>query len=186
MAMARLTLDCQGCGRSFDELLGKLRHPRNGAEAQREKFSIMAEREVYNSFINASMLINVTGHTNDLVVALLSNDADLAHIVNSAVKMPWRLKHYFYNGEVLEFLQLADVRLVIVDDEAVSESDRGWLLGQVHRNLNEATLLYVAGNHSAENERRARSKGAHYYTAKPLQSDELTGVLKGFMNRANR
>jgi DNA-binding response OmpR family regulator len=132
------------------------------------------------------MLINVTGHINDLVVALLSNDDYLAHIVYSAVKMPWRLKHYLYTGDVLEFLQLADVRLVIVDDEAVSESDRGWLLGQIHRNLNKATLLYVADSHSVENERRARSNGAHYYTVKPIQSDELTGVLKGFMSRVNR
>src|SRR5215469_10157929 len=151
-----------------------------------KNFQTWRSREAYNPFIGVSMLVNVTGHTNDLIVALLSNDADLAHIVYSTVKMPWRLKHHLYNGEVLEFLQLPDLRLVIVDDEAVGESDRGWLLGQVHRNLNEATLLYIAGNHSAENERRARSKGAHYYTAKPIQSDELTGVLKGFMNRANR
>ncbi|MBV8362840.1 MAG: hypothetical protein JO189_33635 [Deltaproteobacteria bacterium] len=128
----------------------------------------------------------MTDHINDLVVALLSNDDYLTHIVDSSVEMPWRLKHYRYNGDLLEFLQLADVRLVIVDDEAVSEGDRGWLLGQVHRNLNKATLLYVAGCHSAKNERRARSNGAHYYTVKPIESDELRGVLKGFMNRVIR
>src|SRR5215472_4502323 len=127
------------------------------------------------------MLVNITNRTNDPVVALLSNDDSLADIVRSAVEIPWRVERHFYKGEVLDFLQLAGVRLVIVDDEAVSEGDRGWLLGQVRRNLDEATLLYVAGSHNVENERRARGNGAHYYTAKPIQSDELTGVLKGFM-----
>jgi DNA-binding response OmpR family regulator len=130
--------------------------------------------------------VNATIHANDLVVALLSNDDHLAHIVSSAVEMPWRLERHFYNGEVLDFLQLADVRLVIVDDEAVSDGDRGWLLRQVRRNLDEATLLYVAGSHSVENERRARGNGAHYYTAKPIQRDELRAVLKGFMTRSQK
>ena len=132
------------------------------------------------------MLVNLASHTNGLVVALLSNDDNLAQIVRSAVEMPWRLERHFYNGEVGDFLQLVDVRLVIVDDEAVSEGERGWLLGQVRRNLDEATLLYVAAIHSVENERRARGNGAHYYTAKPIQRDELMGVLKGFMNRVNK
>ena len=130
--------------------------------------------------------MNVTSHTHKLVVALLSNDDNLAHVVDSAMEMPWRLERQLYSGEVLDFLRIAGVRLVIVDDEAVGERDRGWLLGQVRRYLDGATLLYVAGNHSAENERRARSNGAHYYTAKPIRGDELTGVLKGFMNRISK
>jgi DNA-binding response OmpR family regulator len=130
--------------------------------------------------------VNVISRGNRPIVALLSNDDDLAHIVNSATEMPWRLERYFYTGEVLGFMRLAGVRLVIVDDESVSESDRGWLLGQVHHNMRDATLLYVAGSHSIENERRARSNGANYYTAKPIQAGELTNVLKGFMERLNR
>jgi DNA-binding response OmpR family regulator len=130
-------------------------------------------------------LLNVTGHYNDLIDALLSNDDDLAKIVYSATKVPWRMERYFYTDGVLDFLQLVGVRLVVIDDEQVSESDRSWLLGQVRRNLDDATLLYVAGSHSAENERRARRNGANYYTAKPLENDELAGVLKGFMNRVN-
>jgi DNA-binding response OmpR family regulator len=116
----------------------------------------------------------------------LSNDDALANIVDLAMEQPWRLKRHSYTGEVLDFFRLAGVRLVIVDDEAVTERDRGWLLGQVRRNLNEAILLYVASSHSVENERRARGHGAHYYTAKPVNRDELTMVLKGFMARLNR
>jgi len=130
--------------------------------------------------------VSLTGRTGQLIVALLSNDDKLADIVDSAMEEPWRLERHFYTGEMLDFLQLAGVRLVIVDDEAVSEGDRGWLLGQVRRNLEEATLLYVAGIHSPENERRARGNGAHYYTAKPVQDHELTVVLKGFMGRLNK
>jgi DNA-binding response OmpR family regulator len=130
--------------------------------------------------------VNGASHINDLVVALLSNDDNLAYIISSAIEMPWRLERHFYTGEMLDFLRLVGVRLVIVDDEAVSERDRGWLLGQVRRNLDDATLLYVAGNHSVENERRARSHGAHYYTAKPIQSQELASVLRGFMNRVGK
>lgn len=118
-----------------------------------------------------------------MVVALLSNDDNLAHIVSSAVEGHWRFERHSYSGGLLDFLQIAGVGLAIVDDELVSESDRSWLLAQVRRNLGDAYLLYVAGSHSLENERRARSKGAHYYTAKPIETDELTGVLKGFMNR---
>ncbi len=129
------------------------------------------------------MLVNVTSHINDRVVALLSDDDYLARIVGSAVEMPWRLERHSYAGGMIDFLQLTDVRLVIVDDEAVNEGDRSLLLAQVRRNLDEATLLYVAASHSAQNERRARGNGAHYYTAKPIQSDDLASVLKAFMNR---
>jgi len=132
------------------------------------------------------MLVSLINHLDDLVVALLSNDDDLAQIVRSAVKMPWRLEHHFYNGAVTEFLQLPDVRLVVVDDESVNDGNRGWLLEQIRRNLDEATLLYVAGTHSVQNERRARANGAHYYTAKPIHGDELKSVLKGFMHRASK
>ncbi|HJU12263.1 MAG TPA: hypothetical protein VJ728_15370 [Candidatus Binataceae bacterium] len=125
-------------------------------------------------------------HSNERIVALLSNDDQLARTVSLAIELPWRLERHCYTGELLDFLQLMGVRLVIIDDAAISERDRGWLLAQVRRNFDDATLLYVAGNHSVENERRARSNGAHYYTAKPIQSDELTGVLKGFMNRIQK
>jgi DNA-binding response OmpR family regulator len=136
--------------------------------------------------MSVSTLMSITNHINDPVVALLSNDDYLAHIIRSAIQTPWRLERHFYDAEMLDFLELADVRLVIVDDEAVSERDCGWLLRKIRRNLEEAILLYVAGNHNAENERRARGNGAHYYTAKPVHSEELTGVLKGFMSRVNQ
>lgn len=130
--------------------------------------------------------MSVTTRSTDLVVALLSSDDDLARLVASAVEIPWRLERHSYAGGVLDFLQIARVRLIIVDDELVSENDRSWLLAQVRRNLGDADLLYVAGSHSPENERRARSKGAQYYTAKPIETDEFTHVLRGFIDRVNQ
>jgi DNA-binding response OmpR family regulator len=122
----------------------------------------------------------------DLVVALLSDDDNLANVVNSTVEVPWRLEHQRHGRGTGEFAPPGDVRLVIVDDEGVSEGERGWLLAHVKRNLSEVPLLYIAGRHTIETELRARCKGATYYTAKPIQSDEFTGVLRGFMNRAAR
>jgi CheY-like chemotaxis protein len=120
------------------------------------------------------------------VVALLSTDETLARAVGSVVEAPWRLEHRYDIGGLIDFLRLPDVRLVVVDDEAVTEGDRGWLVAQIRRHLEGATLLYVAASHSAENERRARSHGAHYYTSKPIETDDIAGVLKAFMELADR
>ena len=122
----------------------------------------------------------------DRVLALLSTDETLANAVGSVVEAPWRLEHRCYLDSLIDFLQLPDVRLVVVDDEAVIEGDRGWLVAQIRRHLEGATLLYVAASHSAENERRARSHGAHYYTSKPIETDDIAGVLKAFMELADR
>jgi hypothetical protein len=143
-------------------------------------------RHRVNTYTNTPRLVNLTSHPNDPIVALLSNDDNLARIVYSTVEVPWRLERHFYNRAVLEFMHPADVRLVIVDDESVRDAERGWLLAQIRRNLNDATLLYVAGSFGLENERRARGNGAHYYTAKPIDRDEFAGALRGFMNCANR
>jgi hypothetical protein len=120
------------------------------------------------------------------VVALLSTDETLANAIGSVVEAPWRLELRCYISGLIDFLELPDVRLVVVDDEAVTEGDRGWLVAQIRRHLEGATLLYVAASYSAENERRARSHGAHYYTSKPIETDDIAGVLKAFMELANR
>jgi DNA-binding NtrC family response regulator len=117
------------------------------------------------------------------VVALLSTDDRLLNLVRSVVEPPWCLEHHFFNNGLIGLLHLPDVRLLIVDDETVTEGDRGWLLGRIHRYLDEAVVLYIAATHSAENERRARSNGADYYTAKPIQNDDLAAILKAFMTR---
>jgi hypothetical protein len=82
-----------------------------------------------------------------------------------------------YRGLLLE----SGVRVVIVDDEAVAERDRGWLLDQTCRFVPSALLIYVAGVHSRTAELRARSFGVDYYTAKPLDLDRTRRVLEAFL-----
>ena len=125
-------------------------------------------------------------HSRYPIVALMSNDGNLAQIVYLAVEIPWRLERHFPDGPVLEFSSPASVRLLVFDDEAVRDRDRGALLAQIRHDLNQATLLYVAGNYTIENERRARTEGAQYYTAKPILGDEFTVALKGFMSCIHR
>ncbi|HEV2172318.1 MAG TPA: hypothetical protein VGR71_02070, partial [Nitrospira sp.] len=79
---------------------------------------------------------------------LLSDDEALAKFVLEVVKPPWRLIHE--NGGVARMsdgsFALPNVRVVILDDQAVEENDRRWLLIRIHKRLPSASLLYVAGN----------------------------------------
>jgi DNA-binding response OmpR family regulator len=63
---------------------------------------------------------------------------------------------------------------VILDDQAVVENERGWLLAQIRKHFSGISLLYVAANQSDGNEKRARTNGAHYYSSKPLSLEPVT------------
>jgi DNA-binding response OmpR family regulator len=73
-----------------------------------------------------------------------------------------------------------NVRLVIFDDQAVEESDSGWMLAQIRKHFSGISLLYVAANQSDGNEKRARTNGAHYYSSKPLSLMRFGYVLQSF------
>ncbi len=77
-----------------------------------------------------------------------------------------------------EFLLERNVRLVIVDDAAIAESERSWFLDQVRRWAPDAFVIYLASQHGPEVEKRARAHGALFYTAKPIDSERLTQVLQ--------
>lgn len=116
------------------------------------------------------------------IVLLLSNDHALAKLAIRIVKRPWKLvcrPADKYAGRGL--FALPNVRLVILDDQAVEESDRGWLLEQIRKQFSAPPLLYVAGSQSDANEKRARTKGAHYYVSKPLSIDRFGQVLQSFL-----
>ena len=117
-----------------------------------------------------------------LTVLLLSDDEALAKLVAAIVKPPWKLVRHggdkFVGREV--FAQ-PNVRLVILDDQAVEEGDRGWLLTQIHKHFSSPSLLYVAASQSDANEKRARTNGAHYYVSKPLSSEQFGHVLQSFL-----
>jgi response regulator of citrate/malate metabolism len=114
---------------------------------------------------------------------LLSDDEALAEFVLGVVKAPWRLIHQVGGGARMSDGSFAvpNVRIVILDDQAVEENDRGWLLTRIHKRLPSASLLYVAGNQSDTNEKRARANGAHYYVSKPLSFERFGYVLQSFL-----
>ena len=71
--------------------------------------------------------------------------------------------------------------LVILDDQAVVDNERGWLLSQIRKHFSGTSLLYVAAIQTDCNEKRARTNGAHYYASKPLSFEQFGYVLRSFL-----
>lgn len=118
---------------------------------------------------------------------LLSDDEELIGFVLGAVKPPWRLVRYGDSARASHkvFAQ-PNMRIVILDDQVVEEKDRGWLLTRIRKRIPSASLLYVAGNQSDANEKRARGNGAHYYVSKPLSFERFGYVLQSFLRAQER
>jgi DNA-binding response OmpR family regulator len=115
-------------------------------------------------------------------VLLLSDDQALMDFVLGVVKHPWRLIQYRAAAHVSrEAFAQPNVRLVVLDDQAVDENSRGMLLTQIRRRFEGTPLLYVAATQSDGNEKRARTNGAHYYASKPLSLDRFGYVLHSFL-----
>ncbi len=115
-------------------------------------------------------------------VLLLSDDEELAKLVLGIVKRPWKLVRHAADKYVgRQVFAQPNVRLVILDDQAIEECDRGWLLEQIRKHFSGPPLLYVAGSQSDANEKRARTKGAHYYVSKPLSIERFRHVLQSFL-----
>jgi len=114
-------------------------------------------------------------------VLLLSNDEALTDFVVRIVKPPWRLVRRGARYMSPDIFTQPSVRLVILDDQAVEENDRSWLLAQIARHFSGTSLLYVAGSQSDGNEKRARANGAHYYASKPLSPVRFGHVLQSFL-----
>jgi DNA-binding response OmpR family regulator len=112
---------------------------------------------------------------------LLSADPSLAELVSKVVSTPWKVIQQRDACASREQLAGPDVRLIVLDDEGVKESDRGWLLAQIRRYLPHAPLLYIATWHDDGIERCARSRGAHYYVSKPVPIMQFGRVLQSFL-----
>ena len=113
---------------------------------------------------------------------LFSDDKALMDFVLGVVKHPWRLIQYRAAAHVSrEAFAQPNVRLVVLDDQAVDENSRGMLLTQIRRRFAGTPLLYVAATQTDGNEKRARTNGAHYYASKPLSLDRFGYVLRSFL-----
>ena len=117
-----------------------------------------------------------------LVLLVLSDDAALMNLVGEIIEHPWELVRQSA-AEYLAHSMSAppNVRLVILDDQEIAEGDRSRLLRQIGRHFPGHPLLYVAGSHSDDNEKRARTNGAHYYVCKPLPLERFVSVLRAFL-----
>lgn len=120
-------------------------------------------------------------HAFPPTVLLLSEDQTLAELVNRVVQPPWSVAHIRRPYSWKEALAWPKVRLIVLDDEHLDDSTRGWLLHQIGRRIPGAFVLYVAGNHADSVEIRARVSGAQYYVSKPLSPERFENVLSSFL-----
>lgn len=113
---------------------------------------------------------------------LLSGDHALSALVREMAEPPWKLVHH--GLEELKTSQVfaqPNVRLLVLDDQAAAENDRGWLLGQIRQRFPGTSLLYIAESPNDDSERRARTNGAQYYVARPLAAERFGQVLRSFL-----
>jgi len=116
------------------------------------------------------------------VLLLFSDDEALATFVDEVITPPWKLvRHRADKYGSREAFAQPNVRVMIFDDQAVNEDDRGWMLARIRKHLSGCSLMYVAARQSDVNEKRARANGAHYYISKPLSSERFGQVLRSFL-----
>jgi DNA-binding response OmpR family regulator len=118
-------------------------------------------------------------------LVLFSSDRELTALVKKTIKAPWKIEVCEDPAIGREALSRPSVRLVIVDDGAVDEEARGWLLDRIRKFVPHALLIYIASTHTENDERRARGYSAQYYTAKPLDADRTARVIESFVRTAS-
>jgi DNA-binding NtrC family response regulator len=146
--------------------------------------SMTAVRHRRGGARNASAVRSATVSQAEPTAIVFSADDGLASLAQQAVTSGWKLELCRNAGTGREVLSQPNIRLVIVDDESVPEEARGWLLDRIRRFVPRALLIYIAGSHSPDDEKRARGYAAQYYTAKPLDTDRTLRVLQSFVRVA--
>ena len=114
---------------------------------------------------------------------VLSHDGSLLELVLQACGPAWVVEPCFGCRAASQLLSGRTVRLAVVDDEALAESERSWFIDHVHRRSPDALIVYLASHHSPELERAIRTHGVLYYTAKPVETERLNQVLRGIAER---
>lgn len=118
-------------------------------------------------------------------IAVFTRDESVVEIIAEGVSDSWVIEKFADPHDGHEFLLKPDVKMVVIDDEAIEESMRGWLLDQVRKHALHALVAYIAANHSPETERRARSYSVQYYTSKPMDRERTLRVLHSFEHAAH-
>ena len=117
-------------------------------------------------------------------LVIFSADKEVSTLIKKIAAAPWKIECCEDPTIAREALSSPNVRLVVVDDGAVDEEARGWLLDRIRRFVPQALLIYIASAHSPNNEMRARRYSAQFYTAKPLDLDRTARVIQAFIRSA--
>jgi DNA-binding NtrC family response regulator len=120
----------------------------------------------------------------DRIILVFSQDESLLRMVADGLSDGWRLDNCREAGQARSFLIRSGVGVVVVDDGAIEETTRVWLLDQVRRWAPQALVAYIASNHSPEVERQARCHSVQYYASRPLDRDRTLRILKSFVGAA--
>ncbi len=118
-------------------------------------------------------------------VAVISRDESVVKTIAEGMSDSWVIEKFTDPHEAHAFLLKPDVRIVVIDDEAIEESMRVWLLDQVRKHALHALVAYIAAIHSPETERRARAYSVQYYTSKPMDRERTLRVLHSFERAAH-
>ena len=118
-------------------------------------------------------------------IAVFSRDESVVKVVAEGMSDSWVMENFTDPRDGHDFLLKPHVRIVVIDDEAIEESTRGWLLEQVRKHALHALVAYIAAIHSPETERRARAFSVQYYTSKPMDRERTLKVLHSFEHAAH-
>jgi hypothetical protein len=113
-------------------------------------------------------------------IAVFTRDESVVKIIAEGVSDAWVIEKFADPHDGHAFLLKPDVKMVVIDDEALEESTRAWLLDQVRKHALHALVAYIAAIHSPETERQARAYSVQYYTSKPMDRERTLRVLHSF------
>ena len=112
---------------------------------------------------------------------VFSQDESIIGLIRDGLGDGWRIDLRSGPGEARVFPIKTEVGIVVIDDAAIEEPTRGWLLDQVHRWAPDALVAYIASAHAPEVERRVRSRGVQYYLSRPVDRERTLRVLRSFV-----
>lgn len=120
------------------------------------------------------------------MAVVFSKDESVIRLIRDGLGDGWCMNLCSEPDEGRIFPLKTGVGIVVIDDAAIDESSRGWLLDRVHRWAPDALVAYIASAHAPEVERRVRSHGVQYYLSRPVDRERTLRVLRSFVGAARR
>ncbi len=112
---------------------------------------------------------------------VVSGDETLKLMASQVGGERYRVQFCINPYSALKLSSASRLKAMLIDDTTLVGSERNTLLIRLRQWAPRAFLIYVAQQQSPEIERQARACGVHYYTAKPIERERLSKVLKAFL-----